>query len=101
MLLFAAMATAQAAMTVTAGVLQVGQQIEVTYSDPNRKGETIIVEVDDGTRPTPKVILLYIHLDQHGKGSTTWTVPMWWSAGFNAPGVQEINRFIDGPPDAG
>ena len=97
MLLCAAMASAQAVMTVTAGVLQVGQTIEVTYSNPNMKGQTVTIEVDDGTRPTPTVIELYIHLDAAGKGSTKWTAPAWWGASFNAPGVNEITRFIDCP----
>jgi hypothetical protein len=97
MLLFAAMASAQAVMTVTAGVLQVEQTVEVTYSNPNMKGQTVTIELNDGTRPTPTVVLLYIHLDQQGKGSTKWTAPMWWAAFFNGPGVNEIMRCIDCP----
>lgn len=97
MILLAAMASAQAVMTVTKGVLQVGQTVEVTYSNPNMKGQTVTIEVDDGTRPTPTVVLLYIHLDQAGKGSTKWTAPAWWTAAFNAPGVNEIMRCIDCP----
>lgn len=95
-LLLAASAMAQV-MTVTAGVLRVGQKVEITYADPNRAGDVITVTIDDGSRPTPHLVEVDIHLDQTGKGSVNWTVPDWWSASFNAPGVQEITRAIDLP----
>jgi hypothetical protein len=101
MLVFAAVASAQAVMTVTQGSLQIGQTIEITYSDPNRKGEVITVEIDDGSRPTPTIVEVYVHLDQAGKGSVTWTVPAWRSAAFNAQGVDQITRSIACPDDGG
>jgi hypothetical protein len=92
--------TAAQKMTVTGGVLLPGQPVQVTYSDPNRAGSTITVRIDNGDKDNPTVVSIAIPLDPQGNGTGSWIVQGWWTALFNAPGVNEVARFIDGP-DAG
>lgn len=100
-ILFAAAASAQAVLKVTEGVLQVGQTVDISYSDPSNKGGVVTVEIDNGERPEPTIIEICIHLDGAGNGSAKWVVPAWWTAAFNAPGANEVMRCIDCPDDAG
>lgn len=72
--------------------LTAGSDTVITYSDPGRAGTTITVKVDGGYPPI--TVEIQIHLDEHGQGSVTWTVPDWYSAHFNAPGVTELTRLI-------
>jgi len=98
-LLLAGLAAAQK-MTVTGGgVLQVGQPIQVTYSDPSRAGQTVSVRVDNCNPDQPTVQTVSILLDAQGNGLGQWTVLNWWSVAFNAPGVREIMCCVIGPGD--
>ena len=82
-------------LTVTAGPLQVGQTIEITYSNPALANGEIVVTIDSGPGPNAERIEVSIKLDAGGKGSTTWTVPDWWQAHFNVDGAKEVTRAID------
>ncbi|MFY9342040.1 MAG: hypothetical protein WAT39_06105 [Planctomycetota bacterium] len=75
-------------LSVTPGVsLQVGDAATISYSDPSRANQSIIVQVSGGF-PVPTVYEVQIQLDGKGKGSGTWTVVSGWrSACFDAPGT--------------
>ena len=90
-LAFAAAAPAQGALDVSPDSLEAEGQAEIGYSNPSRAGETIIVEIDDGGTQTDS---LEIELDANGEGSTTWKVPDWDGANFNAPDATEVTRWI-------
>lgn len=93
MALLASGAAAQK-LTVTDGVLQVGQEISVSYCDPHRRGEVVDVTVCDGDPDNPQVVTIHIYLDAAGCGHASWTVPSWVTAAFNAPGAEEVMTFI-------
>ena len=78
----------------------VGQDITITYSNPNAAGQTITVTIDDGGFPTPTVQTVTIQLDANGEGSVKWRVPNWLSAKFNAMGAHEKLMTIEQPPTA-
>jgi hypothetical protein len=97
-LLLAGLAAAQK-MTVTGGVLQPGQLVDVSYTDPSRAGQVVTVQVDNGNPDQPTVVSLPVQLDGQGHGLAHWMVMNWWSAAFNAPGVEQVTRCIYGPDD--
>ncbi len=74
--------------------LSPGDKANISYSDPSRAGQTITVDIDDGTFPVPETDSVQITLDAAGNGSTTWDVEDWDQANFNAPGVPTVNRRI-------
>lgn len=86
-----AMAAAQT-LTVPQNI-NVGDTVSIGYSDPGRAGQTITVTVD---LRLPEIVVteIYIHLDQSGNGSVTWTAPEGFGVAFNAPGVREIARVF-------
>lgn len=71
-----------------------GSPATVSYSDPSKAGQTITVDVDNGSSRNPETDTIVIELDANGEGSATWQVPDWGSASFNAPGVPEISTVI-------
>jgi hypothetical protein len=96
--LLAGMSAAQQ-LGVTDGILIPGQKVTVTYSDPGRAGTTIQVQVTGGDPDNPTVVLLPIQLNAQGQGEGYWIALNWWGATFNAPGVNQETRAIDGPED--
>lgn len=94
---FGSEGTAQGVLTVPEGLLTPGEDIEIGYSNPERAGEKVTVEINDGGFPNPKVQKVEIQLDDSGEGSGSWTVPEWVAAHFNAPQAQERTRFINKP----
>lgn len=94
MLLSAATALAQATLTVTDGVLDVGQSIEIEYSNPARAGGSVVVTMDNGEIPLATLEVV-IQLDARGKGKVEWIVPDWWWVSFNADGAREVSRTIN------
>jgi transcriptional accessory protein Tex/SPT6 len=89
-LLAAAPAVAQATLDVNPGVLTQGSVATVTYRNPSLAGQTVVITVNNGARPTPQAQTIEIALDENGKGEATWSVPYWYGAKFNAPDVQEV-----------
>lgn len=87
-------ATAQGTITVKEGLLTAGEKIEIGYSNPDRAGETVKIEIDDGAFPTPNVQEVEVQLDSEGNGTAPWTVPEWPAASFNGPEASEKTRFI-------
>ena len=87
--IFTASSALAQTLTVSPDPLQQGQNASINYSDPNRAGETITIEVDNGMVINPKTDTIEITLDSSGNGSTQWRVPDWDMANFNAAGVNE------------
>lgn len=81
------LAAPAASLNISPDPLTVGEKATITYSNPDRAGQTIIVDIDDGGVPTPKTSFVEITLDAAGDGSAKWTVPNWEGANFQAPGV--------------
>lgn len=76
------------------GVLQAGTSVTVDYSNPSLANTDVTIEICGGF-PVASIERVTIHLDDQGKGSGSWTVNgTWLSAGFNAPGVNEVSRLI-------
>lgn len=91
----AVLSAATTAQTLTVpNDLIAGRAITVRYSDPDRAGQTITVEIDSAGFPSMIVVERQVTLDDQGNGSFEWTVPEWLVANFNAPGVGEVTRFI-------
>lgn len=85
--LLAATASAQT-LTVSGGaILQGGDTVLLTYTDPAKAGQTVVVLVSGGF-PTPTVSEVAIVLDANGQGTGKWVVNAGWrSANFDAPDV--------------
>lgn len=88
-------AAAQATLKVNPDVLHVGSKAEIIYSNPALANGTAVVVIDDGSWPTPAVQEVLIHLDGNGCGQTSWVVPAWDGANFNAPGGVQTSRSIE------
>ena len=86
-------------ITVTGGVLQPGQVVDVTYTDASRAGQAVTVQIDNGDPDNPAIVSVQIQLDGNGTGVGHWVVLAWWGAVFNAPGTNEVARSIAGPTD--
>ena len=87
----AAMASAQT-ITVPA-TISAGDDISIGYSDSSRAGQTIVVTIDTYTTEH-HVVEVFIHLDQAGRGTVTWTVPDVDTVMFNAPGARQVTRAL-------
>lgn len=76
--------------------LNTGATITVEVVDPSRCGETITVTVDNGMRNSPSYQeeSVTIEIGPDGRGSASWTVPSWFGANFNAPGMNEVSRPV-------
>ncbi len=71
MLALAAFTPAQAAIGVS-GPLQGGQNTTVTYTNPDRAGEVVVVIIESDAKGVQR---LHIQLDENGAGSEDWRVP--------------------------
>jgi hypothetical protein len=87
-------ATQSPSMSVSSDVLAAGASVTVSYSNTALAGQTIVVSVDNGMPRNTQTASIEIVLDGNGSGSATWTVPSWFMAKFNAPGVAEIALAI-------
>ena len=94
--LFLASTPSAQSMDVSPAVLTVGGTATIDYSNPDLAGETVDVEVENGSRTHPESTTVSIQLDEHGDGSATLVVPNWPGTTFNAPDVPEIARMILG-----
>lgn len=90
----AAQKTAQPSLQLSSDVLAVGKTVTVVYSNPDKAGETVVVEVDNGMREGTELRSIKLRLDANGVGRAVWDVPEWWGANFNAPGVAEVHAPI-------
>lgn len=90
-LLFAVSVLAQGSISVNPGVLRAGDSATINYSNPNRAGQVVLIEIDNGSRRTPQTATIEIHLDANGNGSASWAVPAWMVAKFNAPDAAEVS----------
>ena len=79
---------------VPEGTLAAGSQVQVGYSNPNKAGETVRVEVRGVGFPMPDVSYIDIPLDGAGNGTVPWTVPGWSFVVFNAADAEEVQREI-------
>jgi hypothetical protein len=84
-------------MTVSPNaILGGGQTVTITYTNPALAGQVVTIEIAGGF-PIPGVETVEIKLDSNGVGTGSWKVnASWRAAGFNAPGVAEVTRFIKG-----
>lgn len=86
-------AVAQTLQVSPSPVLSRGADAEVTYADASRAGQTVVVTVTGGFPATTQEV--FINLDEKGRGSATWVVPInWRNASFNAPGITELTLPI-------
>ena len=83
-----------ATLEVTAGILNVGQSIQITYTNAAKAGKTITITIDDGKFPVPTLYTIEVTLDAHGKATVNWTVPECDVLHFNAPGAREVSRVV-------
>jgi hypothetical protein len=88
-----ATATSQGSLTVTSGPLSVGQEASIQYSNPNKAGQVVRVEISDGG-VNGVTQFVDIQLDESGTGSAKWAVPNWVAAEFNAPDAPGEARSI-------
>lgn len=67
--------------------LTAGGQANVSYKDPSRAGQTVLVEIENSDPLNPLYDYVLIELDASGEGSGDWDVPEggWGSARFLAP----------------
>ena len=102
-LLFSFLAAGAAAQTLTitpGGFVTPGSTVNLSYDDPARANQTIVVTITGGN--PPRIEAVPIQLDADGKGTGNWKVPTGWRKGFvNAPGCQEqIIPISQTPPPA-
>lgn len=86
--------SAPPSLTIDQSVLQQGGTASITYSNATMANQTVYVDVDNGMRRSTQTAIIEITLDANGVGTTTWQVPIWMGANFNAPGVTEVHRVI-------
>ncbi|MBK8979956.1 MAG: hypothetical protein IPM29_29000 [Planctomycetes bacterium] len=89
--------TAQGQLTVNPGVLVAGDDAVITFSDPSKAGETVTIEIDNGSFVNPRSSSVEIRLDDSGTGSARWTVPddpYWIGAHFTGPSGPSVSRGI-------
>jgi hypothetical protein len=92
--LVAAEGRAQRIAVDPGGVLVGGGSANVTFDDPSKAGQTVVVTASGGF-PVVTVIEIVIVLDAKGKGTASWPVPTnWRGATFNGPGAAEVVRPI-------
>ena len=83
-------APASEATIGVSGKLIVGEQITITYSNPEFAGEMIWVWVVSGGIGEEGVEGILIQLDEQGEGQNVWEVADWHHAIFSAPGVEDV-----------
>jgi hypothetical protein len=90
-LLFSFLVAGAAAQTLTigpGGFVTPGATVNLSYEDPARANQTIVVTITGGN--PPRIEAVPIQLDGSGKGTGNWKVPTGWRKGFvNAPGCPE------------
>ena len=88
----AAVAPAQGT-TVPGPVISAGSNVQVSYSDPGQAGQTVTVDIVNGSGGTSSV---EITLDPQGHGTASWPVPEdWFVAFFTGPDGFSVMRPID------
>ncbi len=70
--IFAGAAAAQGTLTVPEGVLISGTTVSIEFCDPDRAGDVVTIDIDDGSGV---IETLLIQLDEGGCGSVDWVVP--------------------------
>ena len=80
-------------LSVSPKVLQSGGKAEVGFGQTDRPvGETVTVTIDDGGENSESIEITLTN----GQGTGAWCVPAGWTvANFNAPGCQQVTRFIE------
>jgi hypothetical protein len=78
---------AQVEFGVAPDPLTVGGEATITYKDPSKPGQVILVEIENGNPLNPQYDHVMIQLNGNGEGSEDWTVPEWGVAYFLAPGA--------------
>ena len=73
------------------------QDDEVGFHDPSRANCTVTITVDNGDPLDPQSVDIEVKLDANGNGSTSFTVPEWWSVTFNGGGAKEVTRAVEEP----
>ena len=73
-----------------------GTPIPVSYTNPDRAGQTVDIEIDDDAG---NVTTVSVTLDDQGKGSFTHTPPSGYvgSLGLNGPDSREHQIIISSP----
>jgi hypothetical protein len=75
-------------------ILEGGSLASLSYSNPARAGQTIVVTLVGGTPQTTQEVM--IRLDGAGNGTSSWSVPTDWDkANVTAPDVAEQVVVID------
>lgn len=92
MLAFAAFTPAQGQISLPGNSLTAGQSTTVTYSNPARAGEIVLMKVDNGEGD---VRVIEVQLDGNGEGSEEWEVPSTWMAAIFATDDAHESRMID------
>jgi hypothetical protein len=81
-------------LVVTEDPLRSGGVAEVRIQGGAPNGR-VMVDVDDGGLPTPRIESVEVVLDERGDGRATWNVPPWPCATFSSPGCETVTREID------
>jgi hypothetical protein len=90
----APLAAKSASLNVEPQTLTEGQTAKITYSNPAKAGQNVLIEIDNGRRRDTVTVFVEMTLDATGSGTVMWLVPDWQLAKFNAPGATEIWRPI-------
>lgn len=93
LMLFAASARAQGTLTVPGGLVA-GASVELAFSDPERAGDTVSVEIECLLWPFTFTDKIEIPLDSSGNGSAPWTVLLALCARFTVAGAAVVERDI-------
>jgi hypothetical protein len=80
----------QGVIEVDASVIRVGDTVHITYSNPDKAGETVVVKITNGDRRNPETIYLEAHLDEYGQATFAWDVPDWRIALISAPDTATV-----------
>ena len=92
--------SAQGRITLSAEVLRAGTIVPITYTNPNRAGTPVVIDIDNGMRHNTVRQKLTVYLDENGVGVGYWEVPEWFGVNFNAPDAPENGAPIL-PPENG
>ncbi len=98
MLALAAFAPAQGTISLPGGPLPPGQYIDVTYTNPARAGEVVLMKIDNGEG---EVNILEFQLDENGQGSEDWRVPSNWMAANFVTDDAYASRMVKPSPQDG
>lgn len=96
-------APAQVQFSVGPDALTAGGEANISYKDPSRAGNTILVEIDNSSPLTPRYDYVLINLNPNGEGTTSWHIPEggWSSATFTAPGSPSKSFPVNPTPPPG